>query len=153
MRDLLAKHEEPDPTRDVPAHRYWARQAARMFRLAMFVLLVNIVWGTRVDACSITQKKGEAPVVTDCAKRLTPAEAAEIVRPNSYVAPFVCTDCDGPRITIAPYSGERWQQDFLRTAEFEAKMKRLKNWGDYVPNGIPLFPYPYVVPPPTHRRK
>ncbi len=161
MKDLLAKHEEPSP-----AHSFWTAQARRdnerreapwflrILGLVAFAFAINIVWGTDAHACTITQKANEKPVVTDCAKKLTPAQAADIIRPNSYVAPPVCTDCDGPRIATAPYTGERWQQDFLRSAEFESRMKQLRNLGDYVPNGIPLVPYPYLIPaPPVRHRK
>lgn len=148
MRDLLAKHEEPsDPTEHVPAHRFWARRAARVLKLALVAFAINIVWGTGpAFACTITANaKGEITKSADCTQqRLTPAQAADIIRPNQYVAPPVCTDCDGPRVSVAPYTGERWQHDFLRADEFKARSKMLENLGNF---GVPYAPFGFYQPP------
>ena len=41
-------------------------------------------------------------VMCSSAPRLTPQQAADILRPNAYQA--LCGDCDGPRVAIAPYT-------------------------------------------------
>jgi hypothetical protein len=100
---------------------------SRVLGLSTFLMLLLHV--APVDACTITATKDGPVVKNNCATPLTPQQAADVVRPHSYVPPPVCTDCDGPHVAIAPYSGERWQTDFLRAAWYAAEMKRLDNYG------------------------
>lgn len=86
LKQLLDKHEEPDPTRDVPAHRFWARYGRRIVKTAMFGGFAIALFASSARA-------------DDRAER-----AAAIMRNLDSTANYdkhpACTDCDGPRVFV-----------------------------------------------------
>lgn len=113
---------------------------SRAFRFAFLALMLSMARPS--DACTVTAKKGQPPVVTNC-QPPAPAVAADIVRPLQYVAPFVC-DCDGPSVVASRYEGERYEIDFAHAADFRRRLDGwISDWPNFLgwlaPAGFPIM--------------
>jgi hypothetical protein len=114
LRELLEKHEEPPSA----AHAYWDKQRVRpcpnavvqeaaarrvwpsfLRRLGLAVVLVTCATFAHAQERTTTVKPATQSI-TSSGPRLTPQQAADVLRPNQYVAPPTCERCDGPYIIV-----------------------------------------------------
>lgn len=99
LEALLAQYERLEGAleRESAAHAFWSKgqRLRRLLKLALVVFAANIIWGTGVEACTLSARQADVSA-TNCTP-LDPAAAAAVLKPFAF-AP--CVDCDGPHVVI-----------------------------------------------------